>query len=88
VTVPTLTAEARAWLDLCGGRLHDGPADATYTENACVVDSWWVVDCRDCEGSGLFPLPDYTAWLPCVACKGTGDTLVTLARPAFRLTNR
>lgn len=77
----TLTAEARAWITECGGSLHVGPTTPLYAEHPAVVDGWWVVDCADCLGVGLFPLPDYTEWLPCVACKGTGDTIVCLAAP-------
>lgn len=35
------------------------------------------IKCQDCEGTGLFILPDDSKW-PCVCCKGIGRLEVSL----------
>lgn len=47
--------------------------------NARVVGGWWVVDCLDCDGCGVFEV--YGDSWACVPCKGTGYAVVCLARP-------
>lgn len=44
-----------------------------------VLDGFWVVNCDDCDGTGIFRLPDDSPE-PCVACKATGHAVVCLAR--------
>lgn len=52
--------------------------------HADVMDGVWSVCCRECAGTGVFPVP----WIArpvlrddtsCVACKGSGRALVVLA---------
>ena len=48
-----------------------------------VVDGYWTLPCQDgCDGTGRYVaenLPDFGN--ECVACKGTGRIVVTLAAP-------
>lgn len=46
--------------------------------NPRVVGGFWVVDCEDCDGGGVFEV--YGDHWPCVPCKGTGYAVVCLAR--------
>lgn len=48
--------------------------------NPRVLAGFWVVDCEDCDGTGVFEV--YGDRWPCVPCKATGYAVVCLARPA------
>lgn len=47
--------------------------------NPRVLAGFWVVDCVDCDGAGVFEV--YGDRWTCVPCKGTGHAVVCLARP-------
>ena len=47
--------------------------------NPRVVGGFWVVDCEDCEATGVFEV--YGDRWPCVLCKATGYWVACLARP-------
>jgi len=46
-----------------------------------VVAGFWVVDCEDCDGTGVFEV--YGDRWPCVLCKTSGYAVVCLARPVL-----
>ncbi len=50
--------------------------------NPRLVGGFWVVDCEDCDGTGVFEIHDDDRQ-PCVACKSTGYAVVCLARPVL-----